>query len=123
MTYDSLFVNPNGRTSRSHFLPALLVLIAIVLFYACFVKGRTATFCVLVLMYPGLTLHARRLHDMGRSAWLLLLPAALLLAAFSIWLEYASFGAGIDAWLPKVALAVAAAFALWGAAGSSRARA
>lgn len=121
MTYDSLFVDPRGRTSRGQFLPALLVLVAVVLFYALLVTGRTATFCVLVLMYPGLVLHARRLHDMGRSAWLLILPGLLLLAAFAIWLGYASFGARLDAALPLVALLVAAAFALWGAVGKSRA--
>jgi uncharacterized membrane protein YhaH (DUF805 family) len=120
MTYDSLFVNPNGRTARGHFVPALLVLVAIVLFYAFFVTGRTATFCLLVLMYPGLTLHARRLHDMGRTAWLLLVPALLLLGAFAIWLKYASFGSGIDTLLPRIAVGVAVAFALWGVAGKSR---
>ncbi len=120
MTYDSLFVDPRGRTPRDQFVPGLLVLVAIVLFYAFLVKGRTANFCMLVLMYPGLTLHARRLHDMGRSAWLLALPAALLLAAFAIWLKYASFGGGIDTVLPKIAVLVAVLFALWGALGKGR---
>jgi hypothetical protein len=62
--YDSLFASPNGRASRAQFLPALIVLVAVVVFYAFMVKGRTATFCLLVLVYPGLMLHARRLHDM-----------------------------------------------------------
>jgi uncharacterized membrane protein YhaH (DUF805 family) len=120
MNYDALFANPNGRTARAHFVPALLVLVAIVAFYAFFVTGRTATFCLLVLMYPGLTLHARRLHDMGRSAWLLVLPAVLLLFAFAIWLKYASFGGYLDARLPKVAVGSAVAFALVCATGRSR---
>jgi len=102
-------------------VPALIVLIAAVVFYAFLVKGRTATFCLLVLMYPGLTLHARRLHDMGRSGWLLAVPALLLLCAFAIWLKYASFGTRADTVLPMIALLVAAAFALWGAAGRSQA--
>lgn len=121
MTYDSLFVNPAGRTPRNQFIPGLLVLLAVVLFYALLVKGRTATFCMLVLMYPGLTLHARRLHDMGRSAWLLVVPALLLLVTFAIWLGYASFGETLDGLLPKAALLVAAVFAAWGAAGKGRA--
>lgn len=120
MTYESLFVDPTGRTPRNQFVPALLVLIALVLFFAFVVKGRTATFCMLVLMYPGLILHARRLHDMGRSTWLLAIPAALLLAAFVVWFKYASFGASADTVLPMTALLVTAAFALWGALGSSR---
>jgi uncharacterized membrane protein YhaH (DUF805 family) len=120
MNYDSLFVNPTGRTPRSQFVPALLVLVAVVLFFAFVVKGRTATFCMLVLMYPGLILHARRLHDMGRSAWLLAAPALLLLAAFVVWFKYASFGTSADTALPMAALLVAATFALWGTLGSSR---
>lgn len=120
MTYDELFVNPAGRTSRGHFVPALLVLVAVVLFFAFVVKGRTATFCLLALMYPGLVLLARRLHDMGRSAWPLAVPALLLLASFSIWLKYASFGTGADAALPTIALLVAGGFALWGALGPGR---
>ena len=120
VTFDSLFVTLTGRTPRGHFVQGLIVLLAIVLFYACFVKGRTATFCVLVLLYPGIALHARRLHDMGRSAWWLLVPVALLLPAFAIWLKYASFGASIDAVLPKLALVVTALFALWGAVAKGR---
>jgi uncharacterized membrane protein YhaH (DUF805 family) len=119
--YDSLFASPNGRASRWQFLPALIVLIAVILFYAFLVKGRTATFCMLVLVYPGLMLHARRLHDMGRSAWLLAVPTLPLLLAFAIWLKYASFGERIDTTLPMIALLVAAAFALWGAVGGSQA--
>jgi uncharacterized membrane protein YhaH (DUF805 family) len=120
VTYDALFVNPGGRTPRGQFVPALLVLLAVVLFFAFLVKGRTSMFCLLVLMYPGLVLHARRLRDMGRSAWLLALPAVLLLCAFAIWLKYASFGGQIDNSLPMIAQLVAAAFSLWGAVGKSR---
>lgn len=120
MTYDALFASPGGRTARGQFLAALIVLVAVILFYAFLVTGRTATFCMLVLMYPGLVLLARRLHDMGRSAGLLVVPALPLLAAFAIWLKYASFGEPVDRMLPMIALVVAAAFALWGAVGKSR---
>lgn len=121
MNFESLFVNPDGRTPRSEFVPALIVLLLVVLFYAVLVKGRTGTFCLLVLLYPGLMLHARRLRDMGRSAWLLVVPAVLLLAAFAIWLKYASFGGSLDGSVPLVALVVAAAFALWGSIAPTRA--
>lgn len=117
MTYDSLFTSPRGRVSRAQFLPALLVLLAAVVFFAYLVKGRTATFCLLVLVYPGIMLHAKRLHDMGRSAWLLAAPVLLLLALFAIRLKYASFGSSLDSALPMVALLAAAATALWSAAG------
>jgi uncharacterized membrane protein YhaH (DUF805 family) len=120
MTFDRLFVDPRGRAPRDAFVPALLVVVAVTLFYAFLVRGRTAQFCLLVLLYPAFVLHAKRLHDMGRSAWLLALPTALLLLAFGIWLKYVSLGAQLDAVVPTVALVVATATALWCAVGRSR---
>jgi uncharacterized membrane protein YhaH (DUF805 family) len=120
MTYDALFTSPRGRTPRAQFVPALLVLAVVAAFFWHFVKGRTGTFCLLVLVYPGFMLHARRLHDMGRSAWLLAVPVLLLLAMFAVRLKYASFGNGVDSALPISALSVAVVFALWGAAGRAQ---
>lgn len=120
MNFESVFVNPNGRTSRSQFVPALITLIAVVLFYALLVTGRTAQWCLLVLVFPGVILHARRLHDMGHTAWLLLAPAVLMLAAFAIWLQIFSLGAPLDAAVPPIALVVCAGFALWGCIGSGQ---
>ncbi len=113
MTFESVFVNPNGRTSRSQFVAALIVLLAVVAFYAFLVTGRTAQWCLLVLVFPGLILHARRLHDLGHTAWLLLVPAVLVLAAFSVWLGIVNTPT-LRPLLPLTALAVAAGFALWG---------
>ena len=79
--------------------------------------GRTAEWCALVLVYPGVILHARRLHDMGYSGWLLVVPAVLMILAFAIWLHLVSFGAQLDSALPLVALVVSAGFALWGCFG------
>ncbi len=123
MDFDTLFVNASGRTSRGRFIPALLTLLAVVLFYAFIVKGRTATFCLLVLMFPAIVLQARRLHDMGRSAWLLVVPAVLMLLAFGIWLKYLSFGAQVDGLLRTIALIASGAVALWCAVGGSQAQA
>ena len=113
LSFDSLFVNAGGRTARGPFVAALATLLAVVILYAVLVTGRNAEWCLLVLLFPGGVLHARRLRDMGQSVWLLIVPEGLLLAAFAIWLKLASFGARLDAVLPLVALAVAAAFALW----------
>ena len=120
MNFESLFVNPNGRTSRGQFVAALLTLLAVVLFYAFLVRGRTGQFCLLVLVFPAVILHARRLHDIGYTAWLLLAPAVLMIAAFAIWLGYISLGATLDAAVPLIALAVSAGFALWGCIGSTQ---
>lgn len=114
MNYEALFVNPNGRTARSDYVPALLTVVAAIAFFAFMVTGRTAHFCMLVLMYPAFVLLARRVHDMGSSAWLVLVPLALTLAAFAIQLGYISVGSTLDAVLPWVALVVSIAFGLWG---------
>ena len=123
MTFEQLFVDPRGRTSRGAFLPALLVIIAVVLFYALLARGRTGQFCLLVLVYPAAVLHARRLHDMGRSSWLLAPALALLLLSFAIWLKYLDLGEPINAALPAAALSLCSALALWCALGRNPNRA
>ena len=117
MVFDSLFVSSNGRTTRSEFVPALITLLAVVAFYAFIVKGRTAQWCLVVLLYPAIVLHARRLQDMGRSAWLLVIPAVLMIGAFAIWLKGITPDAAVASVLPLVALVVSGAFALWGCLG------
>jgi uncharacterized membrane protein YhaH (DUF805 family) len=122
MIFDSLFVNPNGRASRAQFIPALITLLAVVAFYALLVGGRTGQWSLSVLLFPAIILHARRLHDMGHTAWLLLAPAVLMVATFAIWLGIVSLGAQLDTAVPLTALAVSAGFALWGCIGSAQAR-
>jgi uncharacterized membrane protein YhaH (DUF805 family) len=117
LVYDLVFVNPNGRTSRGEFMVALITLLAVVAFYTFLVTGRTAQWCTLVLLFPAVILHARRLHDMGHTGWLLLVPAALMVAAFAIWLHVVSLGARLDAFVPLAALFITAGVALWGCIG------
>lgn len=117
VSFPSLFVHLNGRTSRGQFVPALITLLAVVVFYAYLVTGRTAEWCLLVLVFPGVILHARRLHDMGHTAWLLVVPAVLVVVAFAIWLHLVSFGAPLNTAVPVAAIAVAVVFALWGCIG------
>ncbi len=112
-SYDSLFVVTGGRVSRAAFVPALVVVVAATAFFGYFVTGRTAHFCMLVLMYPTFVLLARRLRDMGRPGWLLLPPLALTLLAFATTLDYLSLG-GADSLLPWIALVATGGMALWG---------
>jgi uncharacterized membrane protein YhaH (DUF805 family) len=122
-SFDSQFVNPNGRSSRAEFVPALITLVAVVAFYQFLVTGLTAQWCMLVLVFPGIILHARRLHDMGYTAWLLFAPGVLMVAAFAIWLHIVSFGASLDAAVPLIALGVSAGFAVWGCIARGQAEA
>ncbi|MEO6338401.1 MAG: DUF805 domain-containing protein [Caulobacteraceae bacterium] len=121
MTFESTFVNAGGRTSRGQFIPALITLLAATALYVVYVKGRTGQWSLLVLLFPAIVLHARRLHDMGRSAWLLLVPSALIAA--SIWLRMVSNGTQVEATVTYLALGVSALFALWGLVGKSQAQA
>ncbi len=80
MNFDTLFVNPSGRTARNQFIGALITLLVAFGFYYFLVPGRNSQWVQLVFLYPAIVLLARRLHDMGRAAWPLLVPAALVLA-------------------------------------------
>ena len=117
MSFEVLFVNAAGRTSRGEFAAALVTLLTVVAFYAFLVTGRTAQWCLLALLFPAVILHARRLHDMGQTAWLLLVPGILMVGAFAIWLRIVNLGAQLDAAVPMAALAVSGGFALWGCIG------
>jgi uncharacterized membrane protein YhaH (DUF805 family)/uncharacterized membrane protein YphA (DoxX/SURF4 family) len=114
-SWNALFVQPNGRTSRGHFLAALLPLALGILWYA--LKGPAVDYApwgVLVLLYPAVVLHVRRLHDMGRTGWLMAVPAVLTVVAMLIWAHRISLGAQLDVAVPPVALVVFVGFALWG---------
>jgi uncharacterized membrane protein YhaH (DUF805 family) len=76
----------------------------------------------MILLVPAIILHARRLHDMGHTAWLLLAPGVLMLVALAIWLRLVSFGAQLDAIVPPIALVVWAGFAVWGLLGKGQGR-
>ena len=119
MNYEELFVNPTGRTARGPYIGAVLTLLAAFAFYWLWVPGRTGQFAMLVMIYPGAVLIARRLHDMGRTGWPVLVPAALLLAA-GLFHLYAPEDAATRP-LALAALVVSAAFILWGLAGKGRA--
>ncbi len=122
-SFDFLYVNPKGRTSRGQFVAALIPMLIVVAFYAFLVKGLTAHWCLLMLLFPALILHARRLHDLGHTAWLLLVPALLTIASFAIWFNIVSFGAQLDADLPIAAAVVSIGFAVWGCIGGGQSEA
>lgn len=118
--YDALFVNNQGKTSRADYVPAMAVVLVAMAFFAYVVGGRTGDFCMLVLLYPLFTVLIRRFRDMGRHPWLLLPPVMLMLLAFDIRLGYFSFGESADVTFTWIALAVTAAYVVWGGAGTAR---
>jgi hypothetical protein len=118
-TFASVYANAGTRTGRGPYIAALATLLVAVWFYAHLVTGRTAMYCNLVLLIPGVLLLNGRLRDMGRSASLLILPASLLLGAFGIWLKLLEPVGWLGHAVPGTALVVTAAFALWGCFAAS----
>jgi len=121
MNFDTLFVHAGGRTPRDQFIGALVTLLAVFAFYYFLVPGRNSQWVQLVLLFPGVVLHARRLHDMGRAAWPLILPAALILA--TAWLYLFAPGFGAKGIVSLAAAIVSAAFIVWGVVGKGQAEA
>ena len=113
--YNTLFVYPAGRTSRANFVFALIPLTLAVVWYTY--RGSAiyyAPWGVLVLLYPAVVLYVRRLHDMGRSGWWMLVPTLLAVVAMGIWAQRITLGPQVDAAIPVAALVAFVGAALWG---------
>jgi uncharacterized membrane protein YhaH (DUF805 family) len=76
MDWTTLFLNANGRIGPKDFWIgfAILFVIDIILRYIP-VLGPVLT---LVLLYPWVCVYAKRLHDFGKSGWLVAIPIAAL---------------------------------------------
>ena len=123
VTWDTLFVNSKGRTSREHFIGAAIPLAIVVWWYARASANVYPQWSLLVLLFPAVVLLARRLHDMGHSGWVLLVPSALTVAAMAIWDHRLDFGAQLNFAVPLAALIVFVGFALWGCIAKGKAAA
>ena len=121
--YDDLFNHHRGHTSKGDYIPALLSVLAAMAFFGYFVAGRTADFCMLVLMYPLFILLIRRFRDMGQTPWLIFAPLLLVLMAFDVHLDYFSLGETGDGLINWLAVLATAAVAVWGAISGRKERA
>jgi uncharacterized membrane protein YhaH (DUF805 family) len=121
MNFDTLFVDASGRTSRGQFIGALITLLAAFAFYYFLVPGRNSQWVQLTLLFPAVVLHARRLHDMGRAAWPLIVPAALIVV--TAWLYLYIPGAQAKGIVKVAAAIVSAGFIVWGLIGKGQAEA
>jgi uncharacterized membrane protein YhaH (DUF805 family)/uncharacterized membrane protein YphA (DoxX/SURF4 family) len=123
-SWNALFVRPSGRTARGPFLGALIPLALAAAWYA--VKGPAvdyASWGVLVLLYPAVVIHVRRLHDMGLSGWWTVVPGVLTGLAMGIWAQRISLGPQLDAIVPVAALVAFVGFAVWGCVAKGQAEA
>lgn len=119
--FDDLFVNLKNSAAKAQFIPAIIPVIAAIVFYDYLVGGGTADYCLLFLMYPLFTLLTGRIRDMGFSPAFLLAPLALILVYFGIRLDYFSLGDTLNSVTTWSALIITAGFVLWGSihAGNS----
>jgi len=118
MNYETVFAYPGGRTSRGGFIQGLVPLLAVAALYYFLVRNRNGDWVLVTLLYPAMVLHARRLHDMGLTAYLLLIPGAIDAAA--IWLHLGGRNSALQPAITWVAIAVSAAFILWGLFGKGQ---
>ena len=111
--FDSLFNSPAGSIPRSVFIPVIITVLLVTFFYAFIVTGRTAQFCMLVLLYPAFMVLVRRFHAMRYITWLLFIPLLLMLVIYIVQLGYFSLGDGVDSVMSWLAPAVAVVTILW----------
>ena len=76
------YANFNGRASRSEYwwfqLFYIIVIFVAVIFDSMYIDnsqamGPVELICTLILLLPALSVWARRLHDVGRSGWWMLI--------------------------------------------------
>src|SRR5688572_13803743 len=82
MDWKALFLSFGGRISQRDFwIGFAIVMVASML--VNLIPG-IGPLLGLALLWPQMAIHTKRLHDFGRSAWLLLVPAAVSVAAGAI---------------------------------------
>ena len=100
----ALLLSPSGRIPRREFWPGFaVVMVASVVLNFIPLLGQLLG---LVMLWPQFCIHAKRLHDLGKSALLMLIPLAVTIAAgvLSLVSDRLSFG---------VSFLVGGAFLLW----------
>jgi uncharacterized membrane protein YhaH (DUF805 family) len=93
MDWGSLFLSTRGRTRRRDFWIGFAIVMAVSVL--CNLIAVVGPFLGLATLWPMVAVHAKRLHDMGRSAWLLLAPAAVSVATMAV--AYLARPTGIEA--------------------------
>jgi uncharacterized membrane protein YhaH (DUF805 family) len=76
-----LFFSPNGRINRRTFWGGFAVFLVAEVVLKLTPVG---TLLSVVLLYPGVRLYTKRLHDFGRSGWLVTVPIAGAAICFAL---------------------------------------
>jgi uncharacterized membrane protein YhaH (DUF805 family) len=133
MNWTELFLAPQGRAGQQAFLiGAAALIVAGVVLNLIPVLGPLAS---LALIYPWTCLLVKRLHDFGRSGWMVLIPVvptalASMLALITTFaamgggtMGAALVGAGLALTISGASMLISLAFLVWVALKPSDARA
>ncbi len=82
MDWRALFLSPRGRISKRDFWIAFAMIMAASV--ALNLVKPVGQMLGLLLLWPQVCVNAKRLHDAGRTAWLLLIPAVVTLTCVAI---------------------------------------
>ena len=90
MDWRTLFLSPEGRINqKDYWIGVLILFVAWVLSCGLHILAPIAW---LLLIYPWVCVFAKRLHDAGRSGWLILAPVAIGIAAFILAVIFGGIG-------------------------------
>src|SRR5258706_5284705 len=78
MDWNYLLLSPQGRIGRQDFWIGFAVVMG--LSVLCNLVPIIGQIAGLLLLWPQACIHSKRLHDMGRSAWLMLIPFGVAIA-------------------------------------------
>ena len=91
MNWQTLLLSPEGRISQKDFWIGVLVLVC--LWLVSHFLHVLAPLIWLLLVYPWVCIYAKRLHDFGKSGWLVLLPIVVGIGALCLGLLFGGLGA------------------------------
>ena len=97
LDFRELFLSGDGRIARSAFWLGTIVVLVLLLLYESInsptLHWVTGLFVYPLLIYPGVCVLSKRLHDRGRSGWFAVAIIAAIVAVF-----YSPFGFFDLAW-------------------------
>lgn len=79
MDWKTLFLDPKGRMGQKDFWIGWLILFCVGLILGWLTMGFPLVNQVisLALIYPGVCIYSKRLHDLGKTGWLAAIPYGL----------------------------------------------
>jgi uncharacterized membrane protein YhaH (DUF805 family) len=79
MDWKALYLDANGRIGQKDFWIGLAIIVAV--WVVCSFIPLLGQIVQLVLIYAGVCVMSKRLHDMGKTGWLAAVPYGLLAVA------------------------------------------